>query len=278
MIIYNRTEYKKLTPKQYKKEKKRLQVELLKLQEWIIKKNKRVAIVLEGRDAAGKGSTIKRFIENMMPTSFEVKEMGVPTSTQRRNWFNTWDRMLPKPGNLIFFDRSWYSRATIQPVMGYCSEIQYKNFMKKVNQWENTHIKEGLILIKLYLSVTKENQEIRFHLREMNPLKYWKLSPHDWKAHKKWQFFTKFKERMFQKTSTDTSPWVVINSNVKMIARLNAMRYVLGNIEYSGKEDLKLKKWNQEDPEYEITIDNILFEKLNKEQYDFLFNLKANEG
>ena len=278
MIIYNRTEYKKLTPKQYKKEKKRLQVELLKLQEWIIKKNKRVAIVLEGRDAAGKGSTIKRFIENMMPTSFEVKEMGVPTSTQRRNWFNTWDRMLPKPGNLIFFDRSWYSRATIQPVMGYCSEIQYKNFMKKVNQWENTHIKNGLILIKLYLSVTKENQEIRFHLREMNPLKYWKLSPHDWKAHKKWQFFTKFKERMFQKTSTDTSPWVVINSNVKMIARLNAMRYVLGNIEYSGKEDLKLKKWNQEDPEYEITIDNILFEKLNKEQYDFLFNLKANEG
>jgi len=278
MIIYNRTEYKKLTPKQYKKEKKRLQVELLKLQEWIIKKNKRVAIVLEGRDAAGKGSTIKRFIENMMPTSFEVKEMGVPTSTQRRNWFNTWDRMLPKPGNLIFFDRSWYSRATIQPVMGYCSEIQYKNFMKKVNQWENTHIKNGLILIKLYLSVTKENQEIRFHLREMNPLKYWKLSPHDWKAHKKWQFFTKFKEHMFQKTSTDTSPWVVINSNVKMIARLNAMRYVLGNIEYSGKEDLKLKKWNQEDPEYEITIDNILFEKLNKEQYDFLFNLKANEG
>ena len=278
MIIYNRTEYKKLTPKQYKKEKKRLQVELLKLQNWIIKNNKRVAIVLEGRDAAGKGSTIKRFIENMMPTSFEVKEMGVPTTTQRRNWFKTWDRMLPKPGNLILFDRSWYSRATIQPVMGYCSEIQYKNFMNKVNQWENTHIDSGLILIKLYLSVTKENQEIRFHLREMNPLKYWKLSPHDWKAHKKWQFFTKFKEHMFQKTSTDSSPWVVINSNVKMIARLNAMRYVLGTIEYSGKEDLKLKKWNQEDPEYEITIDNVLFEKLNKEQYDFLFNLKANEG
>lgn len=278
MIIYNRTEYKKLTPKQYKKEKKRLQVELLKLQEWIIKNNKRVAIVLEGRDAAGKGSTIKRFIENMMPRSFDVKEMGVPTPTQRRNWFRTWDRMLPNPGNLIFFDRSWYSRATIQPVMGYCSEIQYKNFMKKVNQWEDAHIKSGLILIKLYLSVTKENQEIRFHLREMNPLKYWKLSPHDWKAHKKWQFFTKFKEHMFLTTSTENSPWVVINSNVKMIARLNAMRYVLGNIEYTGKEDLKLKKWNQEDPEYEITIDNILFEKLNKEQYDFLFNLKGNEG
>lgn len=274
MIIYNRTEYKKLTPKQYKKEKKRLQVELLKLQQWIIKNNKRVAIVLEGRDAAGKGSTIKRFIENMMPKSFDVKEMGVPTSYQRRNWFKTWDRMLPKPGNLIFFDRSWYSRATIQPVMGYCSEIQYKNFMKKVNQWEMSHLDNGLILIKLYLSVTKENQEIRFQLREMNPLKYWKLSPNDWKAHKKWQFFTKFKERMFEKTSTDLSPWVVINSNVKMIARLNAMRYVLGNIEYKGKEDLKVKKWNQEDPEYEITIDNILFENLSKDQYDFLFEIK----
>jgi polyphosphate kinase 2 len=274
MIIYNRTEYKKLTPKQYKKEKRRLQVELLKLQQWIIKNNKRVAIVLEGRDAAGKGSTIKRFIENMMPKSFDVKEMGVPTSYQRRNWFKTWDRMLPKPGNLIFFDRSWYSRATIQPVMGYCSEIQYKNFMKKVNQWEMSHLDNGLILIKLYLSVTKENQEIRFQLREMNPLKYWKLSPNDWKAHKKWQFFTKFKERMFEKTSTDLSPWVVINSNVKMIARLNAMRYVLGNIEYKGKENLKVKKWNQEDPEYEITIDNILFENLSKDQYDFLFEIK----
>ena len=275
MIIYNRTEYKKLTPKQYKKEKKRLQVELLKLQEWIIKKNKRVAIVLEGRDAAGKGSTIKRFIENMMPTSFEVKEMGVPTSTQRRNWFNTWDRMLPKPGNLIFFDRSWYSRATIQPVMGYCSEIQYKNFMKKVNQWENTHIKNGLILIKLYLSVTKENQEIRFHLREMNPLKYWKLSPHDWKAHKKWQFFTKFKEHMFQKTSTDTSPWVVINSNVKMIARLNAMRYVLSSFDYTGKKVLKDKKWSREIADYDIAVDGVKFKNLTKEQYELLYKLKG---
>jgi hypothetical protein len=137
-----------------------------------------------------------------------------------------------------------------------------------------SHLDNGLILIKLYLSVTKENQEIRFQLREMNPLKYWKLSPNDWKAHKKWQFFTKFKERMFEKTSTDLSPWVVINSNVKMIARLNAMRYVLGNIEYKGKENLKVKKWNQEDPEYEITIDNILFENLSKDQYDFLFEIK----
>ena len=278
MIIYNRTEYKKLSPKQYKKEKKRLQVELLKLQQWTVKNGKRIAIVLEGRDAAGKGSTIKRFIENMMPRSFDVKEMGVPTKYQRKNWFKTWNRMLPKPGHITFFDRSWYSRATIQPVMGYCSETQYKNFMKKVIPWEESLIDNGLILIKLYLSISKENQEIRFHLREMNPLKYWKLSPNDWKAHKKWQFFTKFKEHMFNQTSTENSPWVIINSDIKMIARVNAMRYVLSVIDYEGKESLKLKKWNRDDPEYEITIDNILFENLKKEQYEFLYKIKSNEG
>ena len=278
MIIYNRTEYKKLTPKQYKKEKKRLQVELLKLQEWAQKNSKRIAIVFEGRDAAGKGSTIKRFIENMMPKTFDVKELGVPTKFQRNNWFTVWDRMLPKEGNITFFDRSWYSRATIQPVMGYCTEIQYKNFMKRVNNWEDSHIQNGLILIKFYLSISKKNQEIRFQLRETNPLKYWKLSPNDWKAHKKWNFFTQFKDYMFKKTSTSNSPWVIINSNIKMIARLNAMRYVLSTIEYSGKVSLKDKKWNREDPDYEITIDNIHFDNLNKEQYDYLFKIKANVG
>ena len=246
MIIYNRTEYKTLSPKQYRKEKKRLQVELLKLQEWVIKKNKRIAIVFEGRDAAGKGSTIKRFIEKMMP----------------------------KPGNIHFFDRSWYSRATIQPVMGYCNEKQYKYFMTNVNKWEDRLRNDNIILIKFYLSISKENQEIRFHLRENNPLKYWKLSPNDWKAHKKWHYFTQFKEHMFQKTSTEKSPWVIINSDNKMIARLNAMRYVLSNIEYHGKENLKIKKWNREDPEYKITVDNVFFDGLNREQYNYLFELR----
>mgnify|MGYP001495440051 CR=1 FL=1 len=277
MIVYNRTEYKKLSPKQYKKEKKRLQVELLKLQEWTIKKNKRIAIVLEGRDAAGKGSTIKRFIENMMPKTIEVKEMGVPTPYQRKNWFKTWNSLLPKPGNITFFDRSWYSRATIQPVMGYCTEAQYKNFMSKVNNWEENHINNGLILIKIYLSISKENQEIRFHLREMNPLKYWKLSPNDWKANKNWQILTKFKEHMFKKTSTPKSPWVIINSDNKMIARLNAMRYVLSKIEYSGKKTIKTKKWNRELPKYELNVNNVLFENLSKEQYELLFRIKGDE-
>ena len=277
MIIYNRTEYKALSQQKYSKEKNRLQVELLKLQEWVINRDKRLAIVLEGRDAAGKGSTIKRFIENMMPKGVEVIELGVPTKKQEKNWFRTWEKRMPKSGKIHFFDRSWYSRALIQPVMGYCNEKQYKYFMSKINKWEKKVIEDGLILIKIYLSISKENQEIRFHLRETSALKYWKISPNDWKAQKKWQILTTFKEVMFNKTSTRESPWVIINSDNKMIGRLNAMRYVLSSIEYDGKENLKQKKWTRDAPQYELKVNNVRFENLNKEQYDILYKIKANE-
>ena len=277
MIIYNRTEYKALSQQKYGKEKQRLQVELLKLQEWVIKKEKRIGIVLEGRDAAGKGSTIKRFIENMMPKGVEVIELGVPTKKQEKNWFRTWEKRMPASGKIHFFDRSWYSRALIQPVMGYCNEKQYKYFMNKINKWENKIIEDGLILIKIYLSVTKENQELRFHLRETSALKYWKISPNDWKAQKKWQILTTFKEVMFNKTSTEESPWIIINSDNKMIGRLNAMRYVLSSIEYDKKENLKQKKWTRDAPQYELMVNNVPFENLNKEQYDILYKLKSNE-
>ena len=277
MIIYNRTEYKALSQQKYSKEKNRLQVELLKLQEWVINCDKRVAIVLEGRDAAGKGSTIKRFIENMMPKGVEVIELGVPTKKQEKNWFRTWEKRMPASGKIHFFDRSWYSRALIQPVMGYCNEKQYKYFMSKINKWEKKVIEDGLILIKIYLSISKENQEIRFHLRETSALKYWKISPNDWKAQKKWQILTTFKEVMFNKTSTRESPWVIINSDNKMIGRLNAMRYVLSSIEYDGKENLKQKKWTRDAPQYELKVNNVRFDNLNKEQYDILYKIKANE-
>ena len=277
MIIYNRTEYKALSQQKYSKEKNRLQVELLKLQEWVINRDKRVAIVLEGRDAAGKGSTIKRFIENMMPKGVEVIELGVPTKKQEKNWFRTWEKRMPESGKIHFFDRSWYSRALIQPVMGYCNEKQYKYFMSKINQWEKKVIEDGLILIKIYLSISKENQEIRFHLRETSALKYWKISPNDWKAQKRWQILTTFKEVMFNKTSTRESPWVIINSDNKMIGRLNAMRYVLSSIEYEGKENLKQKKWARDAPQYELKVNNVRFENLSKEQYDILYKIKANE-
>jgi len=277
MIIYNRTEYKALSQQKYSKEKNRLQVELLKLQEWVINRDKRVAIVLEGRDAAGKGSTIKRFIENMMPKGVEVIELGVPTKKQEKNWFKTWEKRMPESGKIHFFDRSWYSRALIQPVMGYCNEKQYKYFMTKINKWEKKVIEDGLILIKIYLSISKENQEIRFHLRETSALKYWKISPNDWKAQKRWQILTTFKEIMFNKTSTRESPWVIINSDNKMIGRLNAMRYVLSSIEYEGKENLKQKKWTRDAPQYELKVNNVRFENLSKEQYDILYKIKANE-
>jgi polyphosphate kinase 2 (PPK2 family) len=242
-----------------------------------MKNKKKIGIVFEGRDAAGKGSTIKRFIENMMPKSVNVIELGVPTKKQEKNWFRTWDRRLPKPGQIHFFDRSWFSRALIQPSMNYCSESQYKYFMKNVNKWERSHIENGLILIKFYLSLSKENQELRFHLRETSSLKYWKLSPNDWEAHKKWRLFTNFKDQMFIKTSTKESPWVIINSDNKMIARLNAMRYVLSSIDYHGKKKLKSKKWSKEDPSYELFLNKVHFKNLTKEQYNLLYRIKANE-
>ena len=277
MIIYNRTEYSELNNNQYRKEKRRLQLELLKLQEWVVNTNQRILIVLEGRDAAGKGSTIKRFIENLMPKAAKIVELGVPNKKQEKNWFKTWEKRLPKPGVMTFLDRSWYSRAVIQPAMGYCSENQYKYFMKKVNDWEKGLIDDGLILIKLYLSISKENQELRFHFRKNHELKYWKLSSNDWKAHKNWQLLTDYKEQMFERTSTKLSPWVIINSDNKMIARLNAMRYVLSNIDYPNRKDLKPKKWSKESPVYNISLYNIQFNNLSLDQYELLNRLKGHE-
>ena len=233
MIIYNRTEYSELTPKTYQKEKKRLQVELLKLQESTIDDKKRLAIVFEGRDAAGKGSTIKRFIEHLMPKAVNVIELGIPTKKENKGWFKTWERLMPESGQINFYDRSWYSRALIQPAMGYCTQAQYKYFIKKVNDWEYEQIKNGLILIKFYLSISKDSQNFRFQIRENHQLKYWKLSSNDWKAHQRWKILTNYKEQKFNRTSTYLSPWVVINSDNKMIARLNAMRYVLKHLDYN---------------------------------------------
>jgi len=277
MIIYNRTEYSELKDTQYRKEKRRLQIELLKLQEWAIKTDQRVAILLEGRDAAGKGSTIKRFIENLMPKAAMIVELGVPNKKQEKNWFKTWEKRLPKRGTITFFDRSWYSRAIIQPAMGYCTENQYKYFMKKVNKWEKKLINKGFILIKIYLSISKENQKLRFQFRENHELKYWKLSSNDWKAHKNWQLLTDYKEQMFSRTSTELSPWVIINSDNKMIARLNAIRYVLSKIDYPGRKDLKPKKWSKDSPVYNISLFNVQFNNLSQEQYELLNSFKGHE-
>ncbi len=221
--------------RKYEDEKYDIQVELMKLQEWVVKNGERVAIVFEGRDSAGKGSTIKRFIEYLNPKYFRVVALGVPTEEEKNDWFGRYEKHLPKPGEIVFFDRSWYNRAVVEPAMGYCTEEQYMNFIENVADWEEDLIKGGLTLIKFWFSITKEKQQLRFQLRQTSPLKYWKFSPNDAKVIDKWDIITNYKNQMFNKTSTKLSPWVIINSNDKKIGRLNAMRYALSAIDYDDK-------------------------------------------
>jgi len=219
----------------YEDEMYDLQVDLLRMQEWVQKNGKKVAIVFEGRDAAGKGSTIKRFIERLKPSGVRVVALGIPTEEEKNNWFARYEKYLPKAGEIVFFDRSWYNRAVVEPAMGYTTEERYRDFMENVNEWESNIIESGTVLIKLWFSITKEKQLLRFKLRQDSPLKYWKFSPNDLKSMSKWDIITMYKEQMFSKTSTDKSPWVIINSNDKKVARLNAMRYVLSEIPYGDK-------------------------------------------
>lgn len=231
-------EYSIIPRKRYEDEKYKIQIELLKLQEWVVKNGKRVVIVFEGRDAAGKGSTIKRFVEYLNPRYFRVIALGLPTEEEKNNWFGRYEKYLPKPGEIVFFDRSWYNRAVVEPAMGYCSEDQYRQFMENVPSWEEKLIDDGIILIKFWFSISKEKQQIRFKMRQDSPLKYWKFSPNDAKVIDKWDIITNYKNQMFSKTSTEKSPWIIVNSNDKKIGRLNAMRYVLSSIDYEGKNPL----------------------------------------
>jgi polyphosphate kinase 2 len=247
------------------------------MQEWMIKEKKKIAIVLEGRDAAGKGSTIRRFIQHMMPKNTRVVELGVPTRKQNRNWFSTYKKHLPRDGEIVFFDRSWYSRAVIQPTMGYCSKNQYYYFINNVNDWEKRLINDGLILFKFYLSVSQETQKYRFFLRQSSELKYWKVTDNDLKAMEYWHLYTRYKEQMFEQTSTEHAPWILINSDNKMIARLNTMRYVLKRVNYTDKKKVKAKRYFKELEDYQITIKGVKFENMTKEQYEFLFKIKAHE-
>tara|TARA_B100001939_G_C16918937_1_gene608320 strand:+ start:932 stop:1765 length:834 start_codon:yes stop_codon:yes gene_type:complete len=266
--------FKEISEHQFQKEKFRLQVELLKLQEWVLEKKMRVAIVFEGRDAAGKGSAIKHIVEHLMPLHHRVFQLGSPTEKQNRSWFKTFEKQMPNYGEIVFFDRSWYSRAMIQPTMGYCTKSQYEYFMKNVNDWEKNQIKKGVYLIKIYLSVDKDTQIKRFKVRRNHSLKYWKLSKNDIDSLSKWESYSYYKLLMFEKTSTEFSPWTVINSNNKLTARLNAIRYVLECIDYHNKINLKPKSWSIEENEKKIRISGVLFDNLSNEQYKLLNELK----
>lgn len=227
-----------ISRKQYEREKFALQVELLKLQEWVQRTKSKVCIVCEGRDAAGKGSTIKRFTEYLNPKGFRVVALGMPTEEEKKNWFARYEKYLPKPGEIVFFDRSWHNRSVVEPSMGYCSEDQYREFMENVNDWEESLVEDqSIILIKFWFSITKEKQLQRFELRQKSPLKYWKFSPNDAKVTNKWDVIGKYKNQMFERNSTDFAPWVIINSNDKKVGRLNAMRYVLSVVPYNNKDE-----------------------------------------
>jgi len=231
--------------KEFESEKYDIQVELMKLQEWVMKNKKRVAIVFEGRDAAGKGSTIKRFTEYLQPKGFKVVALGVPTPREKKDWFGRYEKHLPSEGEIVFFDRSWYNRSVVEPAMGYCSEEQYMEFMENILPWEEQLMDDGLILIKLWFSITKEKQLLRFEMRQKSRLKYWKFSPNDAKVVDKWDIITKYKNQMFNNASSPKSPWIIINSNDKRIGMLNAMRYVLWEIDYDDKDE-SVSKWYPE--------------------------------
>ena len=208
LISLDQSEYKRLDAKAYALEKRRLQIELLKLQEDVIKNNRKLCIVFEGRDTAGKSSAIKFFSEYLRPNNFNYIQLGIPSKWESSHWFQRWKKVIPKEGEISFLDRSWYTRAITEPIMGYCTENQYRLFMKNVNDWEKKLIDEGVELIKFYFSLSKDQQARRMNARKNSQLKYWKLSKNDEKIVTKWDAFTLYKQQMFNKTDTEESPWI----------------------------------------------------------------------
>jgi polyphosphate kinase len=225
-----------LTRKSYERQKYLLQVELLKMQAWVKETGQRVVILFEGRDAAGKGGTIKRFMEHLNPRGARVVALDKPTDAERGQWyFQRYVQHLPTTGEIVLFDRSWYNRAGVERVMGFCSDDEYWEFMHQVPAFERNLVRSDVRLVKFWFSVTRQEQRRRFAERERHPLKQWKLSPVDLASLDRWDAYTKAKEVMFLHTDTVDAPWSVIKSDCKKRARLNAMRYVLQTVPYENK-------------------------------------------
>ena len=263
----------------YRAELRVLRRQLLALQEWVINNGLRVAVVLEGRDAAGKGSTAATITHYLNPRSSGIISQGIPSPQEMRNWLGRHYKRMPGPGEIFVFDRSWYSRAQVQPAMGYCSMRQYHYFMNRVNDWERNLVDEGVSIIKIYLSVSQESQGLRFRLRQDSDLQYWKYSANDRKVAERWQLLTYFKERMFAVTSTDYAPWVVIESDNKQQARLNAIHYILTRFDFPGK-DLRpeyLYQAAETDMVTDMVVDGVLFTGLNREQVGILERILIHE-
>ena len=226
-----------LSRKSYEKQKYGLQVELLKLQRWIKQTGQKVVVLFEGRDAAGKGGTIKRFMEHLNPRGARVVALDKPSEDERGQWyFQRYVRHLPTAGEIVLFDRSWYNRAGVERVMGFCTDRDYAEFMRQCPVFEQNLVHSGIHLVKFWFSVSREEQRRRFAERKSHPLKQWKLSPIDTQSLDKWSDYTKAKEAMFFHTDTADAPWTVIKSDDKKRARLNALRYLLHSFPYDEKD------------------------------------------
>ena len=212
---------------------KRLQAELIKLQNWVIARKKKVVIIFEGRDAAGKGGAIRRITAHINPRQFRIVALPKPTDEEQGQWyFQRYVNQLPKPGEIVFFDRSWYNRAVVEPVNGFCPKPQYQNFMNQVNSFERMILDSDTFLIKFYFSITKEEQASRFKEIKSNPLKKWKMTPVDMRAQELWEEYTAFKLKMFEHTNLPHCPWVIIHADKKYEARIEALRHIIETIPY----------------------------------------------
>jgi polyphosphate kinase 2 len=227
----------RMTRPEYEQVKRGLQIELLKAQTWIKDTGHKLVVLFEGRDAAGKGGTIKRFMEHLNPRGATAVALSAPSERERGEWyFQRYVRHLPTRGEIVFFDRSWYNRAGVERVMGFCSDAEYQEFMRQAPEFERMMVRNGTHLIKFWFSVSREEQRRRFKERKVHPLKQWKLSPIDLASLDKWDSYTKAKEAMFFYTDTADAPWTVIKSDCKKRARLNALRYILHRLPYKNKD------------------------------------------
>lgn len=228
---------KKMKLKEYEELKHELQIELLKMQGWVRETGQRIVVLFEGRDAAGKGGTIKRFMEHLNPRIAKVFALEVPTGKERGQWFfQRYIRHLPTAGEIVLFDRSWYNRAGVEKVMGFCTSGEYLEFMRQTPQLERMLVNSGLVLFKYWFSVSREEQFRRFKARKSSPLKQWKISPIDLRSLDKWDEYTEAKESMFFYTDTADAPWTVVKSDDKKRARINCMRHFLSNLDYPDKD------------------------------------------
>ena len=223
----------KLTPGLYEKELWRLQIELVKLEEWIKRQGLKLVVIFEGRDAAGKGGVIKRITESLNPRHCRVEALGTPTEREKTQWyFQRYVARLPAAGEMVLFDRSWYNRAGVERVMGFCTEDEYKEFLHSCPEFERMLIRSGIILVKYWFSVSDVEQERRFQARIQDPTKRWKLSPMDLESRAHWIEYSKAKDEMFAHTDTKQAPWYVVNADDKQCARLNCIRHLLSLIPY----------------------------------------------